>query len=82
MTNFYEIKLSDFLNTDSFYNKVKCYKQSISVIKCDYVLKQYPVFKPFFKTNILSICFNLYSDNSELFLNVLLIKYFILLMFE
>ena len=36
MTNFYEIKLSDwsdFLNTDSYYNKVKCYQRSISVFK-------------------------------------------------
>ena len=24
---------SDFLNTDSYYNKIQCYKQSISIIK-------------------------------------------------
>ena len=42
--------LSDFWNTNFYYNKVKCYKKIISKIKslkCKYVLKQYPVFKQF-----------------------------------
>ena len=37
----------DLESLDSYYNEVQYYKRSISIIKCQYVLKQFSVFKKF-----------------------------------